>query len=47
MPGQCLLLSSPTASTPEPYGVWGGMTEDERQFLLTGSRTAETTTVSA
>ena len=41
---QCL---SHALTVREPYGVWGGMTEDERQFLLTGSRTAETTTVSA
>jgi len=27
----------------EPYGVWGGMTEDEREFLLTGRRTVNTT----
>ncbi|MBU6214198.1 MAG: WhiB family transcriptional regulator, partial [Actinomycetales bacterium] len=41
---QCL---SHALTVREPYGVWGGMTEDERTFLLTGRRTAETTTVSA
>jgi WhiB family redox-sensing transcriptional regulator len=24
----------------EPYGTWGGLTEDERQILLTSGRSA-------
>ncbi len=29
-------------SVREPYGVWGGLTEEDREFILTGRRTADT-----
>ena len=31
----------------EPYGVWGGMTEDERDLILSGRRTATPAGLSA
>ena len=43
--GRCPVVKQCAAhalAVREPYGVWGGMTEEEREFILTGRRTAAT-----
>ncbi len=38
MPGTCGVRRSRARARREPYGVWGGLTEDEREELMGRAR---------